>query len=147
MTGTSYTDNAGKTTDLPDRSVTIPCGGGTVSDWAGAFQQHWACLPPEFGTATLTMSMAGGSTIGISDEDPPGSGNIDTYQATALPGNPHLMRGYFIGGPTGNTYREDFSWTLSDNGERFSQTSRSVYIEGPDVGTGGLCSGQATRTP
>ncbi len=147
VTSASYTDNDGHTTTLADASVVIPCAGGTTGDWTGTFQQRWGCLPPEFGTATLTLAPAGSSTINITDEDPPGSGDIDNYQATAVPGNPHLLKGYFIGGPPGSTYREDFTWTLADNAESFSQISRYTYLEGPGVGTGGLCGGRATRTP
>jgi hypothetical protein len=147
VTSASFTDTSGKTTTLPDASVTIPCGSGTVGDWVGTFQQHYACLPPEFGTATLTLASAGGTTISVSDEDPPGSGDVNTYQATTVPGNPHVLKGYFIGGPPGDTYREDFTWTLADNGGSFSQISHYTYLEGAAAGTGGLCGGRATRTP
>ena len=141
-----YTDNNGASTNLPSSSVTIPCGAnGVLSDWAGVFLQDWSCLPPEFGQATLTLSVAGANTIGISDEDPPSSGDIATYEASPVPGNPHVLRGFFIGGPPGFTYREDFTWTLSANGDRFSQISYYVFQEGPSQGSGGLCAGQALR--
>ena len=145
VTGATYTDGSGNSTDLPDTEVTIPCGAtGSLSDWAGVFVQVWACLPPEFGDAQLTLSVAG-STVNISDEDPVGSGDISTYSATPVAGNPHELRGYFIAGPAGNTYREDFSWKLTPNGATFSQISYYRYLEGPNVGTGGMCGGRATR--
>jgi hypothetical protein len=146
VTNASFTDGS-KTTQLPNTSITIPCGGnGTLSDWNGSFLQNWACFPPEFGQAMLTLAKTG-SSISISDEDPPGSGQSDTYSASPVPGNPHVIRGFFIGGPPGSTYREDFSWTLSSNGNAFSQISYYVYQEGPSIGTGGLCAGQAVRQP
>lgn len=134
---TSAGDNNGNTTGLPNSSVTIACGGsGSVNDWAGDFLQQWACLPAEFGDAALSLAVTGNS-IDITDEDPPSSGNIATYQATMVPGNPHVMRGFFVGGDPGNTYREDFSWTLSSTAGSFSQISYCVYLEDPNQGSGG----------
>jgi hypothetical protein len=145
VTNASFTDPDDRTTSIPDQNVTIPCGQQSgLSDWAGVFQQSWACAPAEFGQAELTLSVSGGH-INISDEDPPGSGDVATYQASPLPGNAHVLRGFFIGGETGSTYREDFSWLLSDDGDSFSQISRYVYQEGPSQGQGGYCAGQATR--
>ncbi len=146
VTAVRYTDPDGAATTLPSSNVTIPCGAnGVLSDWAGVFLQDWACLPPEFGQATLTLAVAGGNTIDILDEDPPASGDLATYQAAGVPGNPHVLRGFFIGGAPGSTYREDFSWTLSAGGDRFSQISYYVFLEGPSQGSGGLCAGQAVR--
>lgn len=148
VTGASFTDKNNKTTAIPDANVTIPCGQtGGINDWAAEYLQNWACVPPEFGQATLTLTVANATTINISDEDPPNSGDIDTYQASAVAGNPHVVRGFFIGGPAGSTYREDFSWILAEDGSSFSQISNYVYQEGPNVGTGGLCGGTATRQP
>jgi len=148
VTGASFTDNNNQTTDIPDASVTIPCGqSAQLSDWTGEFLQHWACIPVEDGTATLTLAVAGGSKIGITDEDPPNSGDFNTYEASVVSGNPHVIRGFFISGPAGNTYREDFSWILAPDGNSFSQISWYTYQEGPNQGSGGLCGGQATRVP
>jgi len=145
VTGATYTDNTGKSTDLPDAQVSIPCGGsGSLSDWNGTYLQHWACLPVEFGQATLTLTVSGG-TVTITDEDPPGSGDIATYTATPVAGNPHELRGHFTGGPAGNTYREDFSWKLLPNSNVQSEISYYAYLEGPNTGSGGMCGGRATR--
>ncbi|MDH4130839.1 MAG: hypothetical protein OEV95_03430 [Gemmatimonadota bacterium] len=147
VTKSKYTAPDAKSTDMPDASVDIPCGSVRLQDWNGAFLQHWACLPPEFGQATLTLDVGGGSTINISDEDPPLSGDINTYQATVVSGNANYVRGFFIAGPTGSTYREDFIWTLAPSKNQFSQFSYYTYLEGPSVGSGGLCGGTATRQP
>lgn len=148
VTGASFTDNNAQTTDIPDASVTIPCGqSAQLNDWTGEFLQHWACVPLEYGSATLTLSTAGSTTIAITDEDPPNSGDLSSYSASVVSGNPHVVRGFFISGPTGNTYREDFSWILAADGNSFSQVSRYTYLEGPNQGSGGLCGGQATRAP
>lgn len=147
VTGASFTDNNNQTTDIPDASVTIPCGQSRpLGDWTGEFLQHWACIPPEYGSATLTLSI-GGNQVSITDEDPPGSGDLNTYSAGVVSGNPHVVRGFFISGPTGNTYREDFTWILALDGNSFSQVSSYTYLEGPNQGSGGLCGGQATRQP
>ncbi len=148
VTGASFTDNSDQTTDIPDANVTIPCGQSAhLSDWTGAFLQDWACIPAEYGSATLTLATAGSSTIGITDEDPPNSGDLSSYSASMLSGNPHVVRGFFISGPTGNTYREDFNWILAADGNSFSQVSMYTYLEGPNQGSGGICGGLATRTP
>jgi hypothetical protein len=145
VTAATYTDNNGKSTDIPDTQVTIPCGGsGALSDWNGTYLQNWACLPAEYGQATLTLTVSG-NTVNIADEDPPGSGDVATYTATAIPGNPHELRGHFIGGPAGSTYREDFSWKLLPNSNVASEISFYRYVEGPNTGTGGICGGKAVR--
>jgi hypothetical protein len=148
VTGAAFTDNNTKTTPIPDADVTIPCGqNGGINDWTGAFTQNWVCAPAEFGSATLTLSVAAGDKISIIDEDPPGSGDIATYDATIVSGNPHVVRGFFIGGEVGNTYREDFSWILAEDGHSFSDISKYVYQEGPNLGSGGICGGQASPAP
>ncbi len=138
-------DDGTDTTSIPDADVTIPCGqSGSPSDWAGTFDQQWYCVPPEFGSATLTLSVSG-NQINISDEDPPNSGNNATYSASVVSGNPHVVRGFFISGPTGNTYREDFTWILAPGGASFTDISKYVYQTGPSTGNGGYCGGTATR--
>ncbi len=147
VTNASFTDNSATTTQIPDANVSVPCGQqSAVSDWNGTFDQNWTCIPAEYGSATLTLVLSG-TTISISDEDPPGSGNPATYQASMIPGNPHVMRGFFIGGPPGNTYREDFTWLLAPDGDSFTDVSRYIYNAGPSTGTGGYCGGVATRAP
>lgn len=148
VTNASFTDGNGVTTALPDSSVTLTCtSNGSIDDWAGGFDQFWACLPLEWGHARITITKSGPDTISIIDEDPPGSGNINTYQASLLGDNTHAVRGFFIAGPAGNHYREDFNWTLRKNSNGFSQVSRYQYTEGPNVGSGGICSARATRAP
>jgi hypothetical protein len=148
VTGVEFTDNSGHVTPLPNSNVTIPCGAnGSINDWAGVFLQNWACLPIEFGQATLTLAKSGSNKISISDEDPPASGDVATYEASVVSANPHAVRGFFIGGDPGFTYREDFSWTLSSSGDDFSQISFYTYLEGPNQGHGGICGGVARRQP
>lgn len=133
------------TTAIPDADVTIPCGqASNASEWNGVFDQNWTCVPAEFGSATLTVAVSG-SQINITDEDPPASGDIATYHANVVSGNPHVVRGFFIGGVTGNTYREDFTWILASGGASFSQMSKYVYLEGANQGNGGFCGALATR--
>ena len=80
------------TTSIPDADVTVPCGqSGSPSDWNGTFNQQWYCIPPEFGSATLTLSVSG-NQINITDEDPPSSGQTATYSASVVSGNPHVGR-------------------------------------------------------
>lgn len=146
VSATTFTDGAGRTWALPDSSVDIRCGAaGSIADWAGTFEMDWACLPRESGRARLTIASTGAATVSISDEDPPGSGDVKVYAASVLGASPYAIRGYFIGGPAGSTYREDFNWTLAPNGKTFSQISAYVYQEGPSRGSGGLCIGSARR--
>lgn len=140
-----YTDGEGAATDVPDGSYEIPCGGGSISDWAGVFLQDYGCLPPESGQARLTITVTGSSRIHIIDEDPPGSGDTNMYDATIVSGNARVLRGFFVTGPEGSQYREDFTWTLSDDRSLFTQISQYRYSEGPLLGTGGICSAVARR--
>jgi hypothetical protein len=140
VNGASFTDNSNKTTALPDSSVDLLCGsGGAISDWVGNFNQVWACLPYEHGQARITIAASGADTISITDEDPPGSGISNTYQASIVGANMHAVKGFFIGGVGGDQYREDFNWTLRKNGSSFSQVSHYEYINGPQTGAGGVC--------
>jgi hypothetical protein len=144
----TFTDTSGVTTALPDSSVTLICrSGGSIDDWVGTYDQFWACLPLEWGQARITTVVSAADTIAISDEDPPGSGDFNTYEAALLGANTHAVRGFFIAGPVGNQYREDFNWTLRKDGDGFSQTSRYQYFEGPNNGSGGICVARATRAP
>lgn len=147
QTHVTYDDGHGTQVNLPESEFDIPCGEGSIQDWTGTFLQNWACLPEENGQARLTITVTGPSTIHIVDEDPPGSGHVDSYDATVLAGSPHIVRGFFIGGPAGNTYREDFTWTLAPGRGTFSQVSLYAYQEGSHPLPGGLCSGIATREP
>ena len=146
VTNRVFTSTGGEVTNLPDTDVLIECGStGSLNDWNGTYIQRWACFPPEFGSARLTLAVTGPATVEITDEDPPGSRDVQVYSAASVPGNPHVLRGYFIAGPSGSQYREDFTWTLVANGHRFSQISYYTYQEGPNAGTGGLCGGAASR--
>ena len=146
VTNRTFTDSSGMVTMLPDSTVESRCGGGrTINDWVGSYDQFWACLPRETGRATITMSVSASNTVTITDEDPPGSGDISTYTAMTMGGNPHALRGFFIAGPTGFRYREDFNWTMRKSLSGFAQSSKYVYIEGPNQGTGGFCVASAPR--
>jgi hypothetical protein len=142
----TFTDSSGQTTMLPDSTVFMPCGSsGTINDWVGTYDQHWACLPREFGQATITISVTGPNTVTITDEDPPGSGTPSIYTATTIGGNPHALRGFFISGPPGFQYREDFNWTMRKGLPGFRQSSSYAFFEGPNIGKGGLCVASAPR--
>lgn len=146
VTGATFTDNAGKMTALPDTSVNLQCGSGaSINDWVGTYTQNYSCFPRESGQAQLSITVTGPNTISITDEDPPGSGQFNMYQASFSGTNPSVVRGFFIGGPAGSTYREDFTWTLAINGSGFIQTSVYVYQEGPLTGKAGLCVASAKR--
>lgn len=141
----TFTNSSGQATALPDSTVDTTCDSGrTITDWVGTFTQDWACLPRESGQARLTLSVTGGDTISISDEDPLGS-TPSTYPATTIGPNPHATRGFFLSGPVGFRYREDFNWTLSKDLSNFAQSSTYVFFEGPNTGQGGLCVGSAPR--
>lgn len=141
----TFTDSSGQTTLLPDATVFMPCGAsGTINDWVGTYDQHWACLPLEFGQATITISVTGPNTVEIMDSDPPGSLPV-TYTATTIGGNPHALHGSFISGPAGFRYREDFYWTMRKGLPGFRQSSSYVFFEGPNTGKGGLCVASAPR--
>jgi hypothetical protein len=144
VTGATYHDEQGQVTSLPSADVTLACG-GSIQDWAGTYLQDYSCIPPEYGIARLTITQTGSNRIHIVDEDPPDSHDTNTYDATMLPGDPHVVRGFFIGGPDGSTYRETFTWTLTENAASFSQVSVYQYLEGPDQGGGGICAARATR--
>jgi len=142
-----FRDRAGQTTSLPDSTADLRCGGsGSINDWVAVFDQQWACLPRESGQAKVTIVATGADTISITDEDPPGSSDINTYQAKIVGVSPHAVRGFFNGGPAGNQYREDFTWTLRKDGG-FSQFSSYTYTEGPNIGSGGICVASAKRLP
>ena len=143
----TFTDPSGQTTMLPDRTIDTPCGsGGTINDWVGTYDQHWACLPREFGEATITISPGpGADTVTITDEDPPNSGIKSTYTATTIGANPHALHGFFISGPMGFHFREDFYWTMRKSLSGFAEFASYVYTEGPKKDTGGLCVASAPR--
>lgn len=140
----SFTSSDDETTDLDDKTLTLSCGeGASIDDWEHVWLQQWVCLPPEHGTERLTITVRNTTTVDVLDEDPPGSGQFNTFEASVLAGNPHVLRGFFIAGPPGSTYREDFTWTMSSDGQRFSKSSRWIFQEGPNAGSGGSCGGRA----
>ena len=143
----THTDSAGVVTAMPATDVDLRCNpsGSGIADWVGVYQQVWGCLPYEQGSARLALTMKDATTVTINDEDPPGSGNGNIYEASIVGGSARSLRGFFVAGPVGFRYREDFVWTLSPDGQRFFQTSRYVYQEGPNQGTGGNCFARAIR--
>jgi hypothetical protein len=146
VNGATFTDPSGQSTAIGDSSVDLRCGGnGRIEDWVATFDQQWACLPRESGSATITIAANGPSSVTITDEDPPGSGSRNTYAATIVGASPHAVRGFFLGGAAGNQYREDFTWTLGKNASGFSDVSTYVYQQGPKAGKGGICVASARR--
>lgn len=141
----TFTDSSGQTTLLPDTTVFMPCGAsGTINDWVGTYELYWACLPREFDHHTLTIVVTDPNTVTITDLDSSGSPG-ETYSATTIGGNPHALRGFFISGPPGFQYREDFNWTMRKGLSGFRQSSIYVFFEGPNTGKGGLCVASAPR--
>jgi hypothetical protein len=139
VSGRTFTDTSGVVTPLPDTTVESHCGeGGTINDWAGTYDLRWACLPRESGSDTITITVTGPDTVTIDDEG-------EIYTARTIGGNPHALRGFFIDGPPGSQYREDFNWTMRKSLSGFSQTSQWVFIEGARIGSGGVCVASAPR--
>ena len=143
----THTDTAGVVTAMPAIDVDLRCNPATatINDWAGVYQQIWGCLPRELGSARLALTVKDATAVTINDEDPPGSGNGNIYEAAIVGGSARALRGFFVTGPVGFRYREDFNWTLSADGTKFTQTSRYVYQDGPLIGTGGNCFARAVR--
>ena len=141
--GATFLNPMGQSSALPDSAVELRCGsGGAIGDWAGSYIQDWACLPRETGQAKLTIAVNGPDSVTISDEDPPGQFNI--YNASVVGVSPRSLRGFFIAGPPGNEYREDFNWSQASNGA-FSQISLYTFQKPPNAS--GICAGIARRVP
>ena len=143
----TYTDAAGTVTPLPPTETDLRCNeaAATIEAWVGNYNQIWGCLPFEWGTGHFALTVKDATTITINDEDPPGSGEGNIYEATVVGGSPRSLRGFFFDGPPGFRYREDFNWTLAPDGKRFVQVSRYVYQDGPFAGSGGNCMAIGTR--
>ncbi len=136
----AFTDSAGLTTGLPDSTVDVPCGSsGTINDWVGTYHVEWACMPRESGNFNSTLTVTGPTTITVDEGDP------DSFTASMIGPGPHIIRGFFVDGPIGARYREDFNWTLRKSLSGFAQISVYVFIEGPFIGSGGLCVASADR--
>lgn len=141
--GTTYTDTAGRTIALPDSTVELGCGsGGSINDWSGRFRIQWACLPQEHGEFNTTITVKNATTLTMIDD---GDTPAEAYEASMVGTSPRAIRGFFVDGPTGSRYREDFNWTLKPDGTGFSQISVYRYTEGPQTGRGGMCAARATR--
>ncbi len=134
VTGASRTNESG-TTPEPDSAFEVPCAAGRIQDWAGTYDFNWFCNPQEAGDSELIVTVTGPNTIHIVD-DP---GDDLEYDATAVPGNPHVVRGFFVT----NGYREDFVWTLSADGKTLTQ--QSLYLFQPPLTGGGVCGGTGTK--
>jgi len=120
-------------TPLPDSTFEVECPAKTIQDWAGTYDFNWFCNPEEEGTSVLVITVTGPDTIHIVD------GDLE-YDATAVPGNPHVVQGFFI---DNGLYREDFVWTLSRDGKAFTQ--QSAYELLPPSTGGGICGGGAVK--
>jgi hypothetical protein len=146
VTGASFTKPSGESTAIPDTSLELGCAGNgnSINDWAGRFRIRWACLPRETGEFTTTITVKNSTTVSMVDDEDTAA---DAYDAAVIGTSPRAIRGYFIDGPVGARYREDFNWTLNIDGSGFSQSSRYVYFEGTQQGLGGMCVARATRIP
>jgi len=148
VTNVTYVDADEKETSIPNSSFVIPCGEGSIQDWVGVFLQDWSCVPAlgggDYGQAELTITVTGPSTLHIVDEDPPGSGEFNSWDATMDAGHPHIVRGSFTSGDPPYAYTEYFTWTLTPSGDGYAQVSVYLYEGG---GGGGLCAGNAHRAP
>jgi hypothetical protein len=123
-----YTDPVGMETPISDSSFALPCDTNSISQWAGTYDFHWFCNPQEEDTSTLVITVTGPNRIHVVD------GSLE-YDATAVPGHPEVMRGFFFD----NGYREDFDWTLAPDGLSFTQSS--TYVFQPPLTGGGVCGG------
>ena len=109
-----------------------------INSWAGNYLQDWACLPRESGQAKFTISSNGTNGITITDEDPPGSGQIKTYSASVVGASPRTVRGFFIAGPTGNQYREDLYLDAGRQRQLFGRC-RFTHVPGRRQSIGRMC--------
>jgi hypothetical protein len=117
--------------------VDLGCGGASsINDWNGRFHIQWGCLPREFGEFNTTITVKNATTLTMIDD---GDTPAEAYEASMVGTSPRAIRGFFLDGPTGSRYREDFSWSLNLDGNGFAQISRYSYIEGPQTGRGGIC--------
>jgi hypothetical protein len=141
MRSTTYVDSGGQTSNLPDSSTDLNCGGSsaTLADWVATYDVRWACLPREAGQYRTTIAVNGASTLAITD-----LGASSSYAASLVGSSPHAVRGFTIEGPVGSRYREDFTWTLLKNGD-FTESSSYVFFEGFFNGSGGICASTARR--
>lgn len=144
--GGVFTDKSNQSQTLPESQVELGCasttGTGSIGDWNGRYRVRWACLPHEYGEFSTTISVKDAKTLQIIDD---GDTAADAYEASLLGAGTRAVRGFFIDGPAGSRYREDFNWTLNLDGSGFSQSSRYVYFEGGQSGKGGICVARATR--
>lgn len=141
VSGASYVDSSGQTTSIPDTTIDLRCG-ANIADWVGTFALDWGCLPRESGNWRMRFSVKDASTLTVSDAD-----DGESFDATIVGVSAHAIKGFFIGGPVGSRYREDFVWTLASHGNEFTQVTKYVYTEGPQQGRGGICIGRAKREP
>jgi hypothetical protein len=140
----TFRDAVGQFHEMPDSNITLQCGGAkTVNDWADTWLQNWACIPWENGQAELTLAVVDSDTVSITDEDPPGSPDSQTYQANLVSADARGLRGFFTAGVAPSMYREDFNWVLGEDG--FSQSSIYTYTSGPKTGDKGMCVGSARK--
>jgi hypothetical protein len=143
VTGSTFTAPGGQPTALPDASLDLGCAGNnSINDWNGRFRIRWACLPAETGEFNTTIAVKNATTVTMIDD---GDTAAEAYDASLIGASARAIRGFFIDGPVGSRYREDFNWTLNLDGSGFSQTSRYVYFEGAQAGRGGICVARATR--
>jgi len=139
-------DSAETAEPLGDTTVNIGCD-FSIEDWVGTFDMQWICPPGDGGTNVQTFVVTGPDTLEVTKVTPPGSGisSPTIFTATADPGNPHVLRGEFTETEAFGTYTETFVYRLSADGSSFTQETEFTYIDGDLEGTGGPCSGVATK--
>jgi FAD/FMN-containing dehydrogenase len=149
VSAATFTDGAGNVSAMPDATVAIGCGATvTMAEWAAVYVKDWACLPRESGRERVTVRADAADRVAVVMEEISGAGGAPiSYTATVVGAGGRAVRGFFIDGPAGFRYREDFTWTLGQGGARFSSVSTYVYIEGPWAGRKGVCVGSARRQP
>jgi len=145
VTGATFTTPSGQSTAIPDTSLDLGCAGtNSINEWVGHYQIRWACLPAETGEFATRITVKNATTVTMIDD---GDTAADAYDAAVIGTSVRAIRGFFIDGPVGARYREDFNWTLNIDGSGFSQSSRYVYFEGSQQGLGGICVARAKRIP
>ena len=91
--------------------------------------------------------MIGPRSVRAWDEELDQSGVPILFHLTADVGNPRVLRGFFLETTGVGTYREDVIFTLAADGQTWTQDNVYVFINGPNQGEGGTCTGTGTRQP
>ena len=93
------------------------------------------------GRVHTTITVKNPTTLTMIDD---GDTPAEAYDASLIGASPRAIRGFFIDGPMGSRYREDFNWALNLDGNGLADVAL-VYFEGLLTGRGGICAARATR--